>query len=197
MKEKGFATSAILYTILLLFLVLMVGILNNLQNKKTLLDALKKDTIYALEKDTLVDAILEQVGIINGKITEIENQITKLQMEKENIPTKAVELLKITTEPDKQFAPYSLSDSAENYSKIIVRYNLTYYEGWGVQPIDYVIDVKAMGLLGKIYYFRNTYYYDETWNFSLWGNITDNKFVLAYHTRVGAKFENITVYGIK
>ncbi len=78
MKEKGFATSAILYTILLLFLVLMVGILNNLQNKKTLLDALKKDTIYALEKDTLVDAILEQVGIINGKITEIENQMIQI-----------------------------------------------------------------------------------------------------------------------
>ncbi len=75
MKEKGFATSAILYTILLLFLVLMVGILNNLQNKKTLLDALKKDTIYALEKDTVLDGILNQIAIINSKINQFETKI--------------------------------------------------------------------------------------------------------------------------
>ncbi len=73
--KKGFATSAILYTLLLLFLVLMVGILNNLQNKKTILDALKKDTISALERDTVIDAILDQIGIINSKIVEVENKI--------------------------------------------------------------------------------------------------------------------------
>ena len=75
MKKKGFATSAILYTLLLLFLVLMVGILNNLQNKKTILDALKEDTINALEKNTITDAILDQIAIINSKIVEIETKI--------------------------------------------------------------------------------------------------------------------------
>ncbi len=49
MKRKGFATSAILYTLLLLFLALMVGILNNLQNKKVILDTLTKETKEQLE----------------------------------------------------------------------------------------------------------------------------------------------------
>lgn len=79
MKRKGFATSAILYTMLLLFLVLMVGILNNLQNKKTVLDALKIDTIDALEKDTLADVILEQLGVVNASIEEVNNKILALQ----------------------------------------------------------------------------------------------------------------------
>ena len=72
--KKGFATSAILYTLLLLFLVLMVGILDNLQNKKTILDSLKTDTISALQQDTITDAILEQIGLINSKIAEIETK---------------------------------------------------------------------------------------------------------------------------
>ncbi len=74
MKKCGFATSAILYTLLLLFLVLMVGILDNLQNKKTILDALKKDTIQALEHETVTDAILDQIGILNSKIVELEEK---------------------------------------------------------------------------------------------------------------------------
>ncbi len=73
--KKGFATSAILYTILLLFLVLMVGILNNLQNKKSILDGLKADTVNALEKDTVLDGILNQIAIINSKINQFETQI--------------------------------------------------------------------------------------------------------------------------
>ena len=73
--KKGFATSAILYTMLLLFLVLMVNILNNLQNKKVILDSLKKDTINALQSDVIVDAILEQVGVINNRLGEIEQKI--------------------------------------------------------------------------------------------------------------------------
>jgi len=34
MKKKGFATSAILYTMLLLFLATLIGILSNLQNNR-------------------------------------------------------------------------------------------------------------------------------------------------------------------
>lgn len=77
--KKGFATSAILYTLLLLFMVIMVGILNNLENKKTILDALKQDTINALEQDTVTDAILDQIAIINNKILELENSFQSYQ----------------------------------------------------------------------------------------------------------------------
>ena len=74
MKKKGFATSAILYTMLLLFLILMVNILNNLQNKKVILDSLKKDTINALQSDTIIDALLDQIALIDSKVVEIENK---------------------------------------------------------------------------------------------------------------------------
>lgn len=45
MNNKGFAVSGILYTILLVFLSLIVMLLFNLQNKKTLLDEMKNETI--------------------------------------------------------------------------------------------------------------------------------------------------------
>ena len=77
MKKKGFATSAIMYTMLLLFLVLLVGILNNLQNKKTILDQLKADTVSALESDSQMDYLLGTIGEMNQKITELENMITQ------------------------------------------------------------------------------------------------------------------------
>ncbi len=77
MKKKGFATSAILYTMLLLFLVLLVGILNNLQNKKTILDTMKKDTVMALQLSTIVEDLLTQVNQINIKINDIETIIGK------------------------------------------------------------------------------------------------------------------------
>ena len=64
MKKKGFATSAILYTLLLLFLALMVGILNNLQNKKTILDTMKQETVSALQLNTVVEELLKKVNNI-------------------------------------------------------------------------------------------------------------------------------------
>ena len=80
--KKGFATSAILYTMLLLFILLLVSILNNLQNKKTILDALKKDTIYALQENTVVDTILGQLAKINEDIVSLQNQVNQIK----NIP---------------------------------------------------------------------------------------------------------------
>ena len=77
--KKGFATSAILYTMLLLFIILLVSILNNLQNKKTILDTLKKGTISALQQDTIMDSILDQITIINNKIVEFNTKIANYE----------------------------------------------------------------------------------------------------------------------
>ena len=74
--KRGFATSAILYTMLLLFIILLVNILSNLQNKKTILDTLKKETINALQQDTIIDSILEQIIMINNKIVDLNTRIT-------------------------------------------------------------------------------------------------------------------------
>ena len=83
MKKKGFATSAILYTMLLLFLVLLVGILNNLQNKKTILDQLKADTISALESDSKTDYLLGVIEDLNSRMTQLENNYyTKEEVDK-------------------------------------------------------------------------------------------------------------------
>ena len=59
--KKGFATSAILYTMLLLFLAMMVGILNNLQNKKIILDQLKVETISALDQTNVCDNLNQEI----------------------------------------------------------------------------------------------------------------------------------------
>ena len=61
MKKKGFATSAILYTMLLLFLATLVGILNNLQNKKTILDQLKVEAISALDQTNVCDNLNQEI----------------------------------------------------------------------------------------------------------------------------------------
>ncbi len=80
MKKRGFATSAILYTMLLLFLILMVGILNNLQNKKTILDQLKIETIQAIESNS-------------NACYGLQEQIQKLQTELENGKTLIAQAL--------------------------------------------------------------------------------------------------------
>jgi len=48
--KKGFATTGILYTLLLLFLVLTLGSLKDLQSDKTILDAIKLDTVNAINE---------------------------------------------------------------------------------------------------------------------------------------------------
>ena len=91
MKKKGFATSAIMYTMLLLFLVLLVGILNNLQNKKTILDQLKTETISALESDSQIDYLLGTIENLNSRITELENTSKKQQSEQAELIQGLVE----------------------------------------------------------------------------------------------------------
>ena len=45
MNNKGFAVSGILYTLLLIFITILVMLLFNFQNKKNILDKLKQDTL--------------------------------------------------------------------------------------------------------------------------------------------------------
>ena len=71
MKKRGFATTAVMYTILLLFLVLLIGILNNTLNRKTILDQLKAETKQELEdtnKEEIRDKEVPTVSVVvNGK----------------------------------------------------------------------------------------------------------------------------------
>ena len=49
MNNKGFAISGILYSILVLFLILLALILSNMKSKKQILDRLKEDTINTID----------------------------------------------------------------------------------------------------------------------------------------------------
>jgi hypothetical protein len=50
MNNKGFAISGILYSILILFLVVLSLFLFSMKNKKTILDTLKQDTIKSIDE---------------------------------------------------------------------------------------------------------------------------------------------------
>lgn len=52
MKKRGFAVSGVLYTLLVLFLLVMLGSLTSLQGKKQVLDQIKKETIEKMEKNS-------------------------------------------------------------------------------------------------------------------------------------------------
>lgn len=58
MKNKGFAITGILYSILILFLILLALLIFSLQSKKTILDRLKSDTMDNIE------------GIVKGKSSD-------------------------------------------------------------------------------------------------------------------------------
>lgn len=64
--KKGFATSGILYTVLLLFIALLFGVLQNLQNKKTILDQLKSETVNAIACDCT--QILKQLNDLTVEV---------------------------------------------------------------------------------------------------------------------------------
>lgn len=49
MNNKGFAISSILYTMLLLFVIMLAGILSMMSSRKILLDKTKKDVLYNIE----------------------------------------------------------------------------------------------------------------------------------------------------
>lgn len=51
MNNKGFAVAGILYSILILFIIFIVLIMFNLQNKKRILDKLKTDTLNTIENN--------------------------------------------------------------------------------------------------------------------------------------------------
>ena len=78
MNQKGFAISGILYSILVLFLVLITVMLFNLQNKKTLLDKLKSDTVEAIEGESTYEFLLNEINSIKSKIYPVGSIYTSV-----------------------------------------------------------------------------------------------------------------------
>lgn len=78
MNDKGFAISGILYTILIIFMVSMITLLFNLQNRKTILDELKADTVDAVESDNNYEYLLNEINTLkaNNQPTDITPLVT-------------------------------------------------------------------------------------------------------------------------
>lgn len=68
MNNKGFAITGILYTVLIMFLVFISMMLFNLQNRKTILDELKSDTVNAVESDNNYEYLLTEINKLKSQI---------------------------------------------------------------------------------------------------------------------------------
>lgn len=101
MNNKGFAITGVLYSVLLIFVVMITTLLFNLQNRKTILDELKIDAINAVESDNNYEYLLGEInklksqvgttdisglgdGTVSGIIEEINDDLNELK------PTKII-----------------------------------------------------------------------------------------------------------
>ena len=75
LNNKGFAIASILYSIMVLFLLLLLSILGILGNRKAILDKNKKDILEELNKEVLYNRInyeQKNITIVNrGNIDDI------------------------------------------------------------------------------------------------------------------------------
>lgn len=71
MKNKGFASTGVLYTILIIFLTLILLLLIDLQTKKSILDSIKEETVSA------IDSKLE-CSYLDDKLNDLEKKYEKL-----------------------------------------------------------------------------------------------------------------------
>lgn len=85
MNDKGFAVTGILYTVLVIFLVSITIMLYNLQNRKTILDTLKADTVEAVEENNNFDYLNDRINELEGQINtlnDLNNKLGELSLKK-------------------------------------------------------------------------------------------------------------------
>ncbi len=82
MNNKGFAISAILYSILVLFLVLLALFLFGMQNKKRILDTLKTDAMDSIDgierKKTKIDAREVEYSVEGSNVENVKEALDDL-----------------------------------------------------------------------------------------------------------------------
>lgn len=72
MNNKGFAVTGIIYSVLIIFLVMMTTMLFNLQNRKTILDELKLDAVDAVESENNYDYLLSETNALKTLIGDTD-----------------------------------------------------------------------------------------------------------------------------
>ncbi len=152
MKKKGFATSAILYTLLLLFIVLLVGILNNLQNKKTILDQLKVNTVNALQYGSELESLLESVSKIESEIDGLKKKNIELENQLKNVYTK--------TETNNLLAQHSLNltviNTQEELDKALA-FDSGKYSDYTVTEETINVTKQGLSIYGGVWYVQTVY----------------------------------------
>ena len=78
LTSKGFAISGIMYAILIISLLLVLGTLKTIQNRKTIIDKLKSETVNAVDSNNYQN-LLNEVNNLKSRLTTLENNITSLE----------------------------------------------------------------------------------------------------------------------
>lgn len=76
--KKGFATTGILYTVLIIGLVLMVTFLIQLQNKKSILDGMREEAYDNINSEV-------ECSYLNDEYVKVRNKYNKLLQENEDL----------------------------------------------------------------------------------------------------------------
>ena len=71
LNNKGFAISGIMYAILIISLLLVVGTLKTLQNRKTIIDKVKLETVNAVDSNNYQQLLSKVEQLENGIIDKI------------------------------------------------------------------------------------------------------------------------------
>ena len=78
--KKGFVSAGIIYTLLVIFLILTFTTLSTMQNKKTVLDNLKEETVNALYcNQNTINELKNQIKELQKIITTKNNEISNLK----------------------------------------------------------------------------------------------------------------------
>lgn len=79
MNNKGFAITGVLYSLLLVFITILVMLLFNFQNKKNILDKLKEDTFNELNGNISADQLIFEPDDENWEVTTVHEALEFLR----------------------------------------------------------------------------------------------------------------------
>ncbi|MDD3453711.1 MAG: hypothetical protein PHN42_05535 [Bacilli bacterium] len=91
--NKGFASTGILYTILIISLVLLTSVLSDLQNKKSILDNIKSETVEAVDDKLECSYAEEEITLLKNKYNTLNNTYQELMKQLELTNTDKSEIL--------------------------------------------------------------------------------------------------------
>lgn len=146
-NKKGFAISGVLYTLLLVFLIVLISGLNSLRGKKQILDQIKTETVDAIDQpweielanlQNQINHLVTENNYLKDEISSLNNQITTLNgsFKKRKFETfKGVDIYDLSK--------YFVGSTKDATSSIVVLGE--------VNNLDATIQADKRGFVGTIY----------------------------------------------